>query len=171
MAIAWAIWYSYGSVSHDMTSCLLMMVLSSFSYISISCRHYLQTRDQSQSWTWQLITAQNSHFFTSQSKKQVQGVCYFYAELSPACCMPPCSCGVLHTTSLVRGPTPTECLVPRPAAAPHQVLPWHQPQPGDSPECGGNLQSIWDIGHVLSLDPIKCVNFIIRQRLAVCTSG
>ena len=27
------------------------------------------------------------------------------------------------------------------------------------------------IGHVLSLDPIKCVNFIIRQRLGVCTSG
>ena len=46
-----------------------------------------------------------------------------------------------------------------------------QPQPGDSPECGGNLQSRWDIGHELSLDPIKCVNFIIRQRLAVCTSG
>ena len=46
-----------------------------------------------------------------------------------------------------------------------------QPQPGDSPECGGNLQSRWDIGHVLSLDPIKCVNFITRQRLAVCTSG
>ena len=109
-------------------------------------------------------SAQNSHFFTSQSKKQVQGVCYFYAELSPACCMPPCSCGVLHTTSLVRGPTPTECLVPRPAAAPHQVLPWHQPQPGDSPECGGNLQSR-DMGHVLSLDPIKCVNFISLHRL------
>ena len=46
-----------------------------------------------------------------------------------------------------------------------------QPQPGDSPECGGNLQSRWDIGHVLSLDPIKCVNFITRQRLTVCTSG
>ena len=36
---------------------------------------------------------QSLRFFTWQSKKQVQGVCYFYAELSPACCMPPCSCG------------------------------------------------------------------------------
>ena len=39
------------------------------------------------------------------------------------------------------------------------------------PSVGGNLQSTWDIGHELSLDPIKCVNFITRQRLAVCTSG
>lgn len=28
----------------------------------------------------------------------------------------------LHTTALVRGPTPTECPVLRPAAAPQQVL-------------------------------------------------